>query len=85
MKKVSVIINTINENPLVLKKAVDSYLKQYGVKVQLIISTIEGDPSLSLKGVDFAMLKKEDHVGRSPRGSFQQLNNTLPLIKGDYF
>lgn len=80
---VSIIINTINENPDVLRKAVNSYLRQGDC--QVIISTIEGDESLNLKGVDFAVIKKSDHVGKSPRGSFSQLNNALELIRGDWF
>lgn len=79
---VSVVINTVNENPEILKRAVDSYLKQ---GAQVIISTIENDPSLSLKGVDFATMKKSDHPGKSPKGSFMQLNNALPLIRGEWF
>jgi len=79
---VSVIINTVNEKPEILKRAVDSYLNQ---GAQVIISTIENDVSLNMKGVDFAVMSKEEHPGKSPQGSFMQLNNALPLIRGEWF
>lgn len=83
--KVTVIINTINEKPETLQRAVDSYLNQDHKDIQIILSTIEGDRSLSVDGVDFAILSKDKHVGRSPRGSYQQLNNAIPLIQGEWF
>jgi len=81
---VSVIINTVNEKPEILKRAIESYVNQK-VNTQIIISTIEGDPSLKIEGVEFAVMSKKDHPGKSPKGSFMQLNNALPLIKGDWF
>jgi len=81
--KSSVIINTYNEDPNILRRAVDSYIDQCD---QLIISTVEGDKSLKyIKGVDWAILPKAKHVGKSPFGSFQQINNALPMVKGEYF
>lgn len=81
---VSVIINTVNENKDTLLLAVNSYLMQGNC--QIIVSTIEGDPCLNyLTGVEFAVVKKSDHPGKSPRGAYVQLNNALPLIKGDWF
>ena len=82
LPKVSVIINTINEQKDVLERAVDSYINQCD---QVIISTIEGDQSLSyLKGVEFAVVSKSEHVGRSPKGGYQQINNALKSFNGDF-
>ena len=81
--RVSVIVNTYNEDPKVLLRAIDSYKKQC---YQVIVSTVEGDSSLSyLQNVQFAVLPKDKHVGKSPKGSFQQINNALPLLDCDYF
>ena len=41
----SVIINTMNEDPDLLTQAIKSYLNQKDVKMQLIISSIQGDVS----------------------------------------
>lgn len=43
---VTVIMNTFQENPYFLSKAINSYIIQKDVKVQLIISTVVGDPSI---------------------------------------
>jgi glycosyltransferase involved in cell wall biosynthesis len=81
--KTTVIINTYNEDKNILQRAVQSYIDQCH---QLIISTVEGDPSIKyIKGVDWAILPKAKHAGKSPFGSFQQINNALPLVTGDYF
>ena len=78
--KVSVIINTYKENPLILRQAVESYLKQKGVSLQLIISSVDGDPSWELAkeyGLDFASIPEP--------GIYQQLNHAISLVKGDWF
>jgi len=81
-KEVTVIINTINENYLVLKRAVNSYRGQCS---QIILSTIEGDSCIGkFEGVEYAIIKKKDHVGKSPKGAYQQINNALKLFKGDF-
>ena len=48
MYKASVIINTLNDREDWLREAVDSYLQQENVEIQLIVSTIEDDSSLSV-------------------------------------
>jgi hypothetical protein len=83
-------MNTVNEDPAILKREITGYLSQKGVKVQLIISTIEGDPSVDLvksafKNVDVAIMPASSHPGKCPRGSFLQLNNALRIIRGDWF
>ena len=69
---VSVIINTINENPEKLKKAIDSYASQ---DTEIIISTVKGDPSL----------KYGYKTVVSEKGIYKQLNNAVKEITGDYF
>jgi len=69
---VTVIINTINENPESLKKAIASYACQ---ETEIIISTVRGDPSLKWG------YKKVI----SERGIYKQLNNAVKKITGEYF
>lgn len=87
---VSVIMNTINEDPKLLIRAVDSYLIQKNC--ELIISTVEEDPSISFlkdRNLKIVTMPREGHPyfskGKSPRGSFLQLNNGLKHITGDWF
>ena len=90
---VSVIMNTINEKPELLNRAIDSYISQ--PNCELIISTITGDPCVAALrrryGSNIKMVKmpRKDHPcgqgGKSPKGSYLQLNNALPLITGNWF
>jgi len=77
---VSVIMNTVGEDPDVLRTAIKSYLKQNNTHVQLIISTIEDDPSIPI--ADEYRLA----ISASPeKGIYEQLNHALQYIKGDWF
>lgn len=80
----TVIINTYNENPEVLKRAVDSYRNQTYNDVQIIIATVEGDPSIEWvqknTDCDVAVLPLKFHPGKSPAGAYAQINNALHLI-----
>jgi glycosyltransferase involved in cell wall biosynthesis len=77
---VTVIMNTVGEDPEVLRTAIKSYLNQNNVQVQLIISTIAGDPSLLL--ADELRLD----VSVSPnKGIYEQLNYALQYVEGDWF
>lgn len=83
--RASVIMNVCNEKAADLILAVESYLRQ---PVQLIISTVEGDSCIDLLQdcpVEIFVTAKKDHPGRSPQGSFVQLNNALHLINEDWF
>lgn len=77
----SVIINTFNGNQKWLFDAAMSYVKQEKVNVQLIISTVKGDKSLStlagLPGVEFCINNKP--------GIYSQLNNAIKLVKNEWF
>lgn len=87
--KASVIMNTFNEEREVLAAAINSYLCQEGCEIELIISTIEGDENIDFVLANYpatvVWMKKEDHPGKSPLGSFMQLNNALPYITGEWF
>lgn len=84
-RHVTVIMNTVNEIPEVLKKAVNSYLNQEQVTVQLILSTVEGDPCIGqYEGVEYSILPKSQHSGKSPRGAYEQINHALKMITGDW-
>lgn len=85
--KASVIMNVCEEKEFDMARAIDSYLSQ---DVQLIVSTLENDKCISFikrnyPQIELVITKKKDHPGRSPQGSFTQLNNALPLIKTDWF
>jgi hypothetical protein len=75
---VTVIINTYNENPKILKQAVESYEKQEGVKMQIIISTVQGDPSMIYGN-------KHTLICSDKPGIYEQLNNACDFIKGSWF
>jgi glycosyltransferase involved in cell wall biosynthesis len=81
-------MNTYNENRNYLQQAIESCLNQKEVLVQLIVSTVEGDDNMDFIKkfpVDLCVMDRKDHAGRSPKGSYQQLNNALKLITGDWF
>lgn len=81
---VTVIINTYNEDPDVLKRAIDSYRNQTYKGIQIIIATVEGDPCIGrmdeFDDCDFSVLPISDHPGKSPAGAYAQINYALRLI-----
>ena len=91
--KVSVIMNQHREQPDVLSREIKAYLNQEDCDVQLIVSTRIGDPNIPLLSqkfpqVELAILPEIPelaHGKKSPRGTFLQLNNAIPLVKGDWF
>lgn len=83
-------MNTYQENPQYLKDAVLSYMNQRNVNVQLIISTVEGDPSIKFvpkefpeekwqngSTIEFCIEKKGD--------AFSRFNKATELLKGEWF
>ena len=86
MMNVSVIMNSLNENEEYFDTAVRSILWN-DIKIHLILSTIDGDPSLKyikkFSG-DIDIVTCKPHK-KNVQGSFKQLNNAIPLIKNDYF
>ena len=79
---ISVIINTINEREDYLTAAIDSYLNQERIEVQLIISTIAEDSSI--KVAERYGDKVEVRVSET-KGIYEQLNNAIMFVKGEYF
>ena len=77
--KVSVVMNTFNENPEYLQQAVRSYMTQVGVHVELILSTVEGDPSI--KAVNDPRVIK---VVNNKPGIYSQLNAGMASATGDW-
>jgi len=84
-------MNTYKENPRILQTAINSYLAQMNIVLTLIISTIEGDPSIPFikknyreqiktKQIIFAIILKKDHPGRGIEGIYYQLNNAIKYI-----
>lgn len=81
MEKATVIINTYKENPDYLRLAIESYLQQTDIEMQIIISSVKGDTSLRIAreyyNIDLCI---------SPEpGIYEQLNNAVKKIKGDWF
>lgn len=88
--KASIIMNCCNEDFNYLKLAINSYLKQFGVDIQLIVSTIEGDPCiefirLHFPSVELCVYPKKEHPGKCPQGSFLQINRALPMMTGEWY
>jgi glycosyltransferase involved in cell wall biosynthesis len=73
-------MNTYKGNQKWLAAAIDSYMLQKKVKVQLIISTVCGDPSIRIARDKGAEVFESDKPG-----IFYQLNNALPKVTGDWF
>jgi len=78
--KASVIINTYNNTESDLIEAIESYLDQESVDVQVIISTAKGDNSIKLA----EMYALDCCIATKP-GIYPQLNKALSYIKNDYF
>ena len=94
MGMVSVIMNTVNERRDYLDLAIQSWLNQEGIEIELIVSTVEGDVNIdyireNYPLVNVVTMPREDHPiskgGKCPLGSFMQINNALPHINGGWF
>ena len=80
LPKVTVIMNTFREKPEWLSAAVNSYINQRGVDVELIISYVDGDPNImpSKFAPGIKLVRNEKP------GIYQQINATIPHITGDF-
>lgn len=83
-------MNCCGEDEGYLKLAIESYLNQVQVEIELIVSTIEGDPCIEFiranyPSVILSVFPKAEHPGKCPYGSFLQLNRALPLMTGEWF
>ena len=81
MYNASIIINTYNGNQEWLNEAVESCLGQKNVNIQLIVSTVKGDPSIRL----LKKYSKIDFCINDRPGIYLQLNNALKFIKNEWF
>jgi len=82
---VTIMMNCSKERKSDFDRMVDSCLNQKGVKVQLIVTTIQGDDCIRWYDGEMNVIPRLEHPGRNPNGSFYQINQSLHLIKGDYF
>ena len=87
---VSVIMNTYNENKLYLIQAIEAYLNQEKINVQLIISILENDNNLNFikkkyPEINLCISTKIEHPGRGVKGIFYQLNKATKFIKHNWF
>ena len=87
---VSVIMNTYNENRLYLVQAIEGYLNQEKINVDLIISIVEDDKNFNFikekyPNIILCISTKKEHPGRGVKGIFYQLNKATKYIKQDWF
>ncbi len=88
---VSVIMNTYQEKDVYLKQAIDSYLNQKKVNIQLIISTVENDTSIQFinknypNKIDLCIVSQKKHPGKGYLGIYYQLNKATKLIKHPWY
>ena len=76
----NIIINTYQGDQDDLVRAVNSCLNQAKCTIKLIVSTVEGDPSIStLNGFDLKIIKS-----KKP-GIYSQLNTALEEITEDWW
>lgn len=83
----TVTINTLNEDWGNLSRELTAWLKQAD---QVIISTTDADKNIAaIRGqfptVDIVTMPHGEHPGHSPLGSFMQLNNAMPHVKGEWW
>lgn len=79
MNKVSVIVNSFNEKENVFKTTIESILNNKNVDLQIVVSTVEGDNCINYaKSYDLTL------VVNSKPGIYQQINNTIEHLTGDY-
>lgn len=84
---VTVTINTLNEDWGNLSRELTAWLKQAD---QVIVSTTDADRNIAaIRGqfptVDIVTMPHGEHPGHSPLGSFMQLNNAMPHVKGEWW
>lgn len=84
---VTVTINTINERWENISREVAAWLKQAD---QVLISTVDDDPNIERLRVEYpsaeiVTMPRADHPGHCPRGSFLQLNNSLPHVRSKWW
>lgn len=87
-------MNTVNEDRNYLNVAIESYLNQNGIEIELIISTVENDVNIDYIKENYPKcviveIPLENHPIskgiKSPLGSFLQLNHALKYMTGDWF
>lgn len=72
-------MNTFREKPEWLEKAIKSYLTQTGVRVQVIVSCVDGDANIPLiENFHCDIVRNENP------GIYQQINAAIPYITGDW-
>ena len=78
---VTIVLNSYQEDKEKFQLAYGSLLKLEG-EHQIILSTVEGDACINWVDCETVTVPKQE---KSPSGSFKQLNNALPHIKGTHF
>ena len=79
LPKATVIINTYRESIKLLSETIMGYEAQEGVDLQILVSTVSGDPSIPIA------IHRGHDVAISPEpGIYSQLNNSLKYVTGDW-
>jgi hypothetical protein len=79
MNKVTVIVNSYNESETLFRRSLNSIQNNKNIDLQIILSTVKNDLC-----VEWAKDYNIDVVINEQPGIFQQINNTIKHIKGDY-
>jgi len=78
-RHVAVVMNSYNEEPTLLTSAIHSVLNQKGVRIQLILSTVKGDPSIET-AKQYGCI---DIVTSRKPGIYAQLNAGIEAVKDE--
>ena len=83
--KASIVILTRGDRPDHLRVQLDSCLAQRGVDIQVIVSTVAGDPSIPIAEVSGARVVIDTTPGpSSPSQMYRQWNLALKAVTGDW-
>jgi hypothetical protein len=90
---ISVLMNTYQESKDNLIRSINNVFKQRNVDIELIISTVEDDPSIEIikkyypksKQIKLCISSKAEHPGRGPNGIYYQINKALNLVTKRWF
>lgn len=81
----TVIINSYKEKPEYLIQTIEAFIKQMGVDMQIIISTVFDDPNYTNAKVRSYMTHRNIDICVSNKpGIYYQLNNAMKMVKGDW-
>lgn len=82
--KATVIINTYKEKPEYLMQTINAFLNQVGVKMEIIISTVDNDPSIMFTVNNYNLYDNVKLCISPKPGIYSQLNNAMKQATEDW-